>query len=179
MLPDLYWFVEAYAQIVLIWAGSFAWKPARYWAEAEPFGFGLLLLIRDRHRQTSGAACLERRSSAILHRHRCALPRSAGRRVHFARSRRLRLGLLIIAALLFPMLAYMGGNWTGSWVKFSMLLAATAILLDLPRLRLPRPLVQILLPVAAASYHIYLFHRILPTGCCRSRIRRSFSRCWR
>ena len=45
MLPYLYWFVEAYAQIVLIWAGLFAWKPVRHWAEAEPFGFGLLLLF--------------------------------------------------------------------------------------------------------------------------------------
>src|SRR4029453_9081343 len=44
MLPYLYWFVEAYAQIMLIFVGLFAWRPARRWASEEPFRFGLALL---------------------------------------------------------------------------------------------------------------------------------------
>ena len=162
MLPYLYWFVEAYAQIVLIWAGLFAWKPVRHWAEAEPFGFGLLLLFATVAAKQAAPLVWNVGPAQIFTVTDVLYLAVLGWCVHFARSGRARLGLLIIAALLFPLLAYMGGNWTGSWVKFSMLLAATAILLYLPRLRLPRSLVQILLPVAAASYHIYLFHRILP-----------------
>ena len=140
MLPYLYWFVEAYAQIVLIWAGLFAWKPVRHWAEAEPFGFGLLLLFATVAAKQAAPLVWNVGPAQIFTVTDVLYLAVLGWCVHFARSARARLGLLIIAALLFPLLAYMGGNWTGSWVKFSMLLAATAILLYLPRLRLPRPL---------------------------------------
>jgi hypothetical protein len=47
-------------------------------------------------------------------------------------------------------------------VKFSLQLAAVSVLLFIPRMRLPSVAVRAVLPIAAASYHIYLFHRILP-----------------
>jgi hypothetical protein len=82
--------------------------------------------------------------------------------VHFARSGRQRVLLLVMSTALFPLLAYTGGNWIGSWVKFSLQLAAVSVLLFIPRMRLPSVAVRAVLPIAAASYHIYLFHRILP-----------------
>ena len=44
MLPYLYWFVEAYAQTLLIWAGLFLLRPVRRLAARDPFRLGLLLL---------------------------------------------------------------------------------------------------------------------------------------
>ena len=44
MLPYLYWFVEAYAQILLIFAGLFSVRPIRSFAAGRPFMFGLALL---------------------------------------------------------------------------------------------------------------------------------------
>ena len=82
--------------------------------------------------------------------------------IHFAGSATSRLVVLGIAVLLFPLLAYTGGNWTGSWIKFMLVLAAVAALLYAPRVRLWRWLVLAVLPISAAGYHIYLFHRIIP-----------------
>jgi len=70
--------------------------------------------------------------------------------------------MAVTAGLLCTVLAWYGGNWTGSWVKFSLVLAAVIVLLYIPQMALPKRLAQLVLPIAAASYHIYLYHRIVP-----------------
>jgi len=162
MMPYLYWFVEAYAQTVLVWCGLFLLPPVRRMAGRRPFGFALALL---------GVAVALKFLTPL------AWPVGAvqiftapdvfylavfGWAVFFARERRQKLLLMGLAVLLFPLLAWYGGNWTGSWVKFSLQIAMVALLLFVPRLAVPKQAAALVLPVAGAGYHIYLFHRILP-----------------
>ena len=74
MLPYLYWFVEAYAQIILIWAGLFCLPHVRRAAGRDPFSFGFAPCPDGRGKafRTVG---LERRRRADIHRGGCALPR--------------------------------------------------------------------------------------------------------
>jgi hypothetical protein len=162
MLPYLYWFVEAYAQVILLTAALFAWPSARRWAAARPFGFGLALLAATVAAKFLVPLAWNVGAAQIFTVTDVLYLAVFGWCVHFARSMNQRAITLVLATMLFPVLAYTGGNWIGSWVKFSLQLLVVATLLYLPRLRLPLLAVQAVLPVAAASYHIYLFHRILP-----------------
>jgi len=73
-----------------------------------------------------------------------------------------RKAFFAFTAVLCLVLAWWGGNWTGSWVKFMLVLGAVSVLLFIPRMTLPGWAARLILPVSAASYHIYLFHRIIP-----------------
>ncbi len=106
---------------------------------------------------------LEHRAAADFYAAGCAL--SGGARLVRAFRRHARQAAWCFSAAsaaMLPFMAYWGGNWTGSWVKFSMVLGSVAILLYAPRIAVPAWTARLVLPVAAASYHIYLFHRILP-----------------
>lgn len=162
MLPYLYWFVEAYAQIVLIFAGLFAWRPLRARARAQPFRFGIALLAATVAAKYAVPLAWDVGAVQIFTVPDVLYLAAFGWCVHFAANNRERLLVLAVAALLFPVLAYTGGNWVGSWVKFSMQPAAISLLLFLPKVPLPAAVFRAILPVSAASYHIYLFHRILP-----------------
>ncbi|MBB2971309.1 AMP-binding protein [Mesorhizobium sp. RMAD-H1] len=158
MVPFLYWFVEAYAQIVLIWIGLFCIPAVRRMAKQKPFEFGLAFLA-----VAVAAKFLVPMVWHIGGRRLFTMPDVLylavfGWCIFYARTREKRLALAIIAAGLFPLLAYTGGNWTGSWVKYGLQFFCTLLLLFLPRIALPKGLVRLILPVSAASYHIYLFH---------------------
>lgn len=161
MLPYLYWFVEAYAQIILAWAALFSVPWLRRRAAAAPFVFGFVLLVLAVVAKFAVPLIWNVGAVQIFTMPDVFYLAALGWCAYFAKGKD-RLWVLAFTAMLFPVLAYTGGNWTGSWVKFSMQLAAVAILLYLPKLRLPSAVVRLVLPVAAASYHIYLFHRILP-----------------
>jgi acyl-CoA synthetase (AMP-forming)/AMP-acid ligase II len=161
MLPYLYWFVEAYAQIILAWAALFALPWPRRRAAAAPLGFGFVLLVLAVAAKFTAPLVWNVGAVQIFTMPDVFYLAVLGWCAHFANGRD-RLMVLGFAAILFPVLAYTGGNWTGSWVKFSMQLAAVAILLYWPKLRVPGSSARLVLPIAAASYHIYLFHRVLP-----------------
>ena len=61
-----------------------------------------------------------------------------------------------------PVMAYDGGNWTGSWFKYGLQFAVIAALVLAPQITLPPRLARAVLPMAAESYHIYLVHRFVP-----------------
>jgi hypothetical protein len=79
-----------------------------------------------------------------------------------ATCRTQKLALLVAAGILCPVAAYTGGNWQGSWILYMLQFAVVATLLLVPHVSLPRPVIPALMLVSAASYHIYLFHRIVP-----------------
>jgi uncharacterized membrane protein len=162
MLPFLYWFVEAFVQIMAVWALLFAIPPVRRLTSRDPFLFGALFL-----------------AGAVAFRFTIPLVWSMGGReifslywvlylavlgwcVAFAETREKRAVLLVASAAILLASAYFGGNWTGSWVRYSMQFAVICVLLYLPAMRLPSRLASAILPVAVASYHIYLFHRFVP-----------------
>jgi hypothetical protein len=162
MISYLYWFVEAYAQMILIWIALFLVPPIRRFARRDPFAFGLIFL---------GAAMAARFVGPevwpIGGREIFTIPWNLylavfGWCVVFADTRARKLTLLAAGVVIFPLVAYDGGNWVGSWIKYLLQFLCLSVLLFAPRIRLPRAVVGLVLPISAASYHIYLFHRFAP-----------------
>jgi acyl-CoA synthetase (AMP-forming)/AMP-acid ligase II/peptidoglycan/LPS O-acetylase OafA/YrhL len=162
MLPYLYWFVEAYVQTVLLWVVLFSAPLIRRVAHGSPFGFGLLLLALSVAAKFLTPLVWNIGGAQIFTLPDVFYLAVLGWCLYFADTAAKRQTVALIAALLCPLLAWWGGNWTGSWVKFTLVLVAALVLLYAPRVAMPRWLAQLILPISAASYHIYLFHRILP-----------------
>ena len=81
---------------------------------------------------------------------------------YFARGTGQKLMLLAALTVICPLSAYWGGNWTGAWVMNVLQLPVMSALLFLPTIRLPRIILPSVMLVAASSYHIYLFHLVIP-----------------
>ena len=162
MLPYLYWFVEAYAQMMLIWIGLFLMPPIRRFARRDPFAFGLMFLGAAMAARFIGPALWPIGGREIF-----TIPWNLylavfGWCVVFADTRARKLALLAAGLVIFPLVAYDGGNWVGSWVKYLLQFVCLSVLLFAPRIRLPHAVVGLVLPISAAGYHIYLFHRFAP-----------------
>lgn len=162
MLPYLYWFVEVFVQTILIVAAIFAVPAIRRFALRRPFAFALAFL---------GFALALRFGLAEFWsfggRQIFTIPwnlylAAFGWAAAVASRRDEKLLLFAIGAVVFPAASYLGGDWTGSWVKYMMQLAVLGALLALPVIRLPRIAILPILTLSAAGYHVYLFHRILP-----------------
>ena len=162
MLPFQFWFVEAYAQLCLLMALAFAVEPLRRAVKARPFMLGLAFLFAAfSFRYIVPALYDIGLRKMFLLSYVLWFP-VMGWCACFAKSWGQKLALLLAAAMLCPFAAYTGGNWTGSWILYMMQFCVVALLLLLPSIRLPKLVVPSLLMVSAASYHIYLFHRIVP-----------------
>ena len=77
--------------------------------------------------------------------------------VAFADSSAKRLLLATAALLVMPALAYAGGNWGGSWIRYGLQVPVILCLLYVPAVPLPAWLARACVAIAAATYHIYLF----------------------
>lgn len=162
MLPFLYWFVEAYVQMLLIWVGIFAVPAIRKIARKNPFVFGLSFLAAALVIRFIGPLVWSIGDRQIFTVPWVLYLTAFGWLVYFADSFARKFLILAIASVVFPLVAYSGGNWIGSWVKYMLQFAFLAALLFAPRIQLPRWMVGPVLPISAASYHIYLFHRFVP-----------------
>lgn len=162
MLPYLYWFVEAYCQMLLLFAGFFALPPVRKMAAWSPFSAGLVLL---------GVALLARLIIPDLwqigNRQIFTLPwmlylAAIGFLAAFADTTATRLLLMAAGTAIFCFFAFYESVWIGTRVKYFLQIPVLALLLFLPRLPVPRSLKALVLPVSAAGFHIYLLHRFMP-----------------
>ncbi len=162
MLPFLYWFVEAYVQMLLVWTGLFLLPPVRRFAGRDPFRFGLALLAAAVALRFVGPALWPLGGRQIFTLPWVLYLAVLGWCAACADTTARKLLLLAIGATILPVMAYFGGNWTGAWVKFPLQLPVLAALLFLPRIRLPAWGIRLVLPFAAASFHIYLVHRFVP-----------------
>lgn len=162
MMPYLYWFVEAYVQIVLLWAALFKITKLRAFAGRNPFAFGTVLLVVATATKFLAPLLWNIGGPQIFTLPDVFYLTALGWCAYFATSRQRQLVTAVAAALLCLLLAWTGGNWLGSWIKFALVLVAVLVLVHARRIALPAWLVQIVLPISAASYHIYLFHRIVP-----------------
>lgn len=162
MMPYMYWFVEAYAQILLLCLALFSLPAVRRAVTRAPFGSSLAFLAAAAAAKFAAPIAWNVGAVQIFTTADVLYLAVFGWCAYLARDRRQRFILSIAAVVLCPVLAYTGGNWTGSWVKFSLVLTSLLILLYVPRLAVPSWFARLVLPISAASYHIYLFHRILP-----------------
>ncbi|SUU89011.1 2-acyl-glycerophospho-ethanolamine acyltransferase [Aminobacter aminovorans] len=161
MLPYVYWFVEAYAQVMLIVAALFS-PAVRKHVAAKPFATGIAALVVTVAVKFLAPQVWAVGAVQIFTVSDVFYLAVFGWYVFHARTARQRLLVLGVAIMAFPFMAYWGGNWIVSWVKFMLQLACVATLLYAPRVTVPRQVAALALPVAAAGYHIYLFHRLVP-----------------
>lgn len=162
MMPYLYWFVEAYAQTILLWAVLFSIPQVRRIANARPLGSGLFALAIAVAAKFLTPLIWNIGGPQIFTLPDVFYLAVLGWCLYFVHTPGQRKAFLAAAAILCMVLAWWGGNWTGSWVKFMLVLGAVFVLLFVPRITLPGWAARLILPVSAASYHIYLFHRLIP-----------------
>ncbi len=162
MLPFQFWFVEAYAQLCLAVAALFAVPQARKAIARHPFawGFGFLFAAFALRYAVPLVYDIGGRKIFLLS-YVLWLP-VLGWCACLAETKGQKRLLLAAAGLLCPIAAYTGGNWQGAWILYMLQFAVLAILLEMPQFRLPRLAIPAVMMVSAASYHIYLVHRIVP-----------------
>ncbi len=160
-LPFLYWFVEAYAQMLVLLVALVMVPPVRRLVAKRPMTFGAGLL--------AGAIVLRLGAPSMMGiggQVQFTVPwvlylLALGWMIGVAQGRQ-RWVVLALAALVLPLVAWLGGNWHGSWIKYGMVFAAIALLLFRPQVRLPRAAARGVLTLASAAFMIYLTHRLVP-----------------
>lgn len=162
MLPFDYWFVEAYGQLCLLTALAFSFGSVRRAVVRMPFTIAFVAMIIAFGARYGVPMVYDIGLRKIfLLSYVLWLP-LLGWCAFFAERNWQRLLLLATLGVLAPLSAYLGGNWTAAWVMNLLQLPVMALLLFLPALRIPRIMGPAVMLVAASSYHIYLFHRIIP-----------------
>ncbi|MBY5351901.1 AMP-binding protein [Rhizobium leguminosarum] len=162
MVPFLYWFIEAYAQTLLVFSLIFAVPAVRTLARAQPFAFSLVLL---------GLAIAARFSLPLLI--------EIGQRQIFTIYWGLHLGIfgwcagmagkpvqrIILAAVAAAVLGYLAfweTVWIGTTIKYLTIFAALIALLYMPRIRLPAYMGRLMTLIAVSAFPTYLLHRFVP-----------------
>ncbi len=110
MMPYLYWFVEAYVQIMLVWAAMFGIPKLRAFAGSHPFAFGLILLAVATAAKVLVPLLWNIGGPQIFTLPDVFYLTALGWCVHFATSRQKRLTLVVVVILLCPVLAWTGGQ---------------------------------------------------------------------
>ncbi|MEI2297451.1 AMP-binding protein [Ensifer sp. MJa1] len=162
MVPYLYWFIEAYCQMMLVFAGLFAVPQLRRFVSAKPFAAGMTLLL---------VALASRLALPLLwqigNRQIFTLPwifylAVIGWCAAVAETARQRFVLLVTGTGAFLFFGLYEGVWIGTKIKYLLQVAVLAALLYLPRITVPRWGAQLILPLSAAGFHIYILHRFVP-----------------
>ena len=163
MLPYLYWFIEAYAQMTLLIAVIFLLPPVRHWfAELGQFRVGLLLLAIAVAARLTIPEIWPMGGRALFTLPWVFYLFAFGWCIAAARGVPEKLIVLAAACTILPVAAYLGGNWHGSWIKYSSLMAIAVLLLFVTQISMPRVMLKPLMRVAQAAFPIYLLHRIMP-----------------
>jgi len=162
LLPFLYWFVEAYAQVMFLVALLFSIGRIRSFVARRPFeaGMGALAIAVVLRIATPIIFGLEQRIGFNPTWLMFLVP--LGWCVCFAETRKQKQLLTAAAIIVTVIVAVHGGNWIGSWVRYGLTTAGLIVLLFWPHVRFPRLLIWPALTVSAASFHIYLVHRLIP-----------------
>ncbi len=162
MLPYLYWFVEAYCQMLLLFAAFFAFAPIRKIAAWSPFSSGLVLLGVALLSRLFVPELLEIGNRQIFTLAWILYLAAIGFLAALADTTEKRLLLMAVGTATFFFFAFHESVWIGTRVKYFLQIPVLALLLFLPRISVPKWLRTLILPVSAAGFHIYLVHRFVP-----------------
>ncbi|OAP40569.1 AMP-dependent synthetase [Sinorhizobium glycinis] len=162
MVPYLYWFIEAYCQMLLVFAALFAMPFVRRFAAVRPFDAGMALLAAAFAARMALPPLWE-----IGNRQIFTLPwifhlAVIGWCAALAQNWAQRLAVMAAGTGIYLFLGLYEGVWIGTKIKYLLQIPVVAALLFLPRIRLPQLAVQLVLPLAAAGFHIYILHRFVP-----------------
>lgn len=162
MVPYLYWFIEAYCQMMLVFVALFAMPRFRRIAARRAFATGMLLL---------GVALAARLALPLLwpigNRQIFTLPwifylAVIGWCAAIAETHLQRLLLVSAGTGAFLFFGLYEGVWIGTKIKYLLLIAVLVVLVYAPRVSVPRWTAQLVLPLSAAGFHIYILHRFVP-----------------
>lgn len=162
MVPYLYWFIEAYSQMLVVFVALFAVPSVRRAAALRPFALGMALL-----------------AAALLARLALPLVVEMGNRQIFTlpwifylavigwcaavAEAPLERGMLMLAGTAtFLFFGLYEGVWIGTKIKYLLQIAVLAALLFVPQVRMPQWSARLILPISAAGFHIYILHRFAP-----------------
>ena len=160
-LPYLYWFVEAYSQMLVLLAALMLLPPLRRLAGRAPLAFGALLLAFAMALRFVAPPLMGLGGGQLFTVPWVFYLLALGWMAAVAKGRQRWLVLAAASAVL-PLVALYGGNWYGGWIKYGSVWALLALLLFVPRIALPRAVAGMVLVVASSSYLIYLTHRLVP-----------------
>lgn len=167
-LITVYWFIEALFQMLVVTAVLFSLRPVRRAAEASPFVFFCGFFL---------AAMAVRIAAFQLFHHAYLLNRTPdftfpffalGGAIYLARGLGQRLICMAFAVILAVATSGLGqiSDWFGGWPlaigapRAVWTVAGAALLLFLPRIKLPSVLARGVVAVAGISFTIYLTHAI-------------------
>lgn len=162
MLPYLYWFVELFTQVLLLFAGLSFLPRARSAVARNAFGAGLCMLTLAIAARFLLPPFIEIGNRQIFTLYWNLHLVAFGWCACLAPTRQSRILLAGLAALLFFVLSFVDGVWIGTTIKYLIVFGGLIALLFVPAIPVPRRLFLMMMPMAAASYHIYLFHRFVP-----------------
>ena len=156
-----YWFVEAYAQTILLVAGLFLIAPLRRWVATHPLAAGLIatafaLALRHYTPAVWDAGEMKNLMTAMV----LYMP-ALGWAIGFAETTRAKTALSLIAVAVAAFILFTGAwHALALWIRAGILVGACLLLVWRVQLLLPNLLAGMLRRVSAASYHIYLVHTI-------------------
>nr|WP_312891259.1 phosphopantetheine-binding protein [Mesorhizobium silamurunense] len=162
MIPYLYWFIEASAQTLLVFALIFAIPVLRKLARARPFAFSLGLLVFAAAARFSVPLFVDLGSRQIFAIYWVFHLAVFGWCAGLADTPARKLVVTAFAAAVLGYLAFWESVWLGTTVKYLMIFTALSVLLYLPRVRLSAGVGRVVTQVAVAAFPIYLFHRFVP-----------------
>lgn len=155
----IFWFVEAYAQLLLLVLALFALPGLRRWVQSRPLAAGLVALGVGLGLRLGSPLVVDYGRLAPMATPMVLYMAAFGWCLAFADSRRCRLLMLGLAMVIFPAIPLLeGAQWLGLWIKPAILLAAVALLLGTTAVALPAGVARAVMRLAAASYVIYLVH---------------------
>ncbi|MBI2255250.1 MAG: AMP-binding protein [Proteobacteria bacterium] len=157
-----FWFVEAYAQILVLTAALFTWGRLRRAALRRPFATGLLGLALAVASRPLADHFLDLGEMRYFFTPRILYVPLLGWCLYFADTpQRKAIMSVVVPAVVIGLMAGEGTlGFTIVWVRALLLLLGAALLLWSTRLYLPSVLAKPLTVFAAASFSIYLFHTL-------------------
>lgn len=162
LLPFLYWFVETYVQLMLLVAFIFAIPPIRRAAARRPFEAGLVCVAICLALRITVPMAFDLGDRAGFNPTWLMFLLPMGWCAYFADTTKKKLLLATLSIAAAAIAALHGGNWHGAWIRYGLTTAGLLLLLFQPQIRFPRSLIWPALTISAASFHIYLVHRLLP-----------------
>ncbi|MFS8148239.1 AMP-binding protein [Rhizobium sp. BR 249] len=162
MVPYLYWFIEAYAQTLLVLSLIFAVPAVRKLARARPFAFSLGLLGLAVAARFSLPPVFDIGKRQIFTIYWGFYLGIFGWCAGLADSAARRTVLTALAAVVLGYLAFWETVWIGTTIKYLTIFAALLTLLHLPHIRLPVWLGRVVTLIAVSAFPIYLLHRFVP-----------------
>lgn len=162
MVPYLYWFIEAYCQMLLVVAGLFCLPAVRRFVAADPFAAGLSFLAVALCTRIAIPPLLDMGNRQIFTLPWIFYLAALGWSAAFASTTARKLLLLAIGIVVLVFFAFYESVWIGTRVKYLLQIVVLSGLLFWPQVPMPFRLKAIVLPLSAASFHIYILHRFVP-----------------